>query len=998
MATNLAREGKFAAAYAQLNREQRRAVDTIEGPVMVIAGPGTGKTQILTLRIANILRTTDTPPESILALTFTESGAKAMRERLRQFIGVTAYRVPIYTFHGLAGQLIAQYPDAYERIIGGRPASDLEKVQIIETILEDSVVKKLRPAGNPAYYVKPILAIISDLKKENITPLQFTAIINEQESQLATLEQYHGTGAHKGKVRGEYTKLSDTIIKNRELQYVYARYELLLAEQSLFDFEDMIVMTVNALEQNETMLRDLQEQYLYVLADEHQDVNGAQNRILELLASYHDSPNIFVVGDEKQAIYRFQGASLDNFLFFESRFAGTTVIPLTENYRSSQGILDLAHELVRVDDGPLATLRVPLTATTKDTAIIRYHQYSTVLAENAGVVERVTEELDRGIPAREIAVIVRTNAEVEHYATVLKQAGVAVKASAEKDVLSHPITHAVEALIATVCGEVLECGLFAVIQSGFSGIPLPDALRVLARRAYGESLYPYVLTGANLDKIGVSDVAPFIAVGKWIQEARERMVVESPLRVVAYVIEASGLRDHIVRHSPTEGAVLLRRLYEDIEQAVVQGSITELADVSRLFATRRQHNLSLTAVIESGGADAVHVMTAHKSKGLEFTVVCIPSLTDSRWGGAARRNNFTIPLAKLTEEGVFDAIDDERRLLYVALTRAKRRLYLSYATQNLDGREQLPSRLLEALPLSIELVVDTTPQALLEVFSDSASYKTPVQVVIAEALQQRGFSATSFNNFLTNPWHFVYRNVLRVPEVQTTTLQFGTVVHSVLEFLTRTHTQVGSAPSESDIIARLTTQLKKLPLSPQEYIRLHERGINILLPYIQHSVPTLPAKTQEEFTVRVLLETGLPELPEIPLSGNLDRLDFGTDGRVIRVVDYKTGKPKSRNEIEGNTKTSDGNYKRQLVFYALLLELHGDERYTSRTGTLSFVEPDTKGFIHEETFVITDDEIAALRQEIISATQSLLDGSALSLSSLEQSEYAHLARELVRAL
>jgi len=341
----------FESAYKSLNKAQRAAVDTIEGPVMVVAGPGTGKTQILTLRIANILKQTQMNPQNILALTFTDAGAKAMRERLHRYIGAEAYQVAIYTFHGFAERLIRDYPDAYTRVIGGRPASDLDKITIVENILEDTQFKLLRPIGNPTYYVKPVLNIIGSLKKEYITPDIFAELLTEQETELMSIEQFHAKGAHKGKERGEYTKCEKSLQKNRELLLLYRQYESLLSEGSLYDFEDMIVETVKALQSNEDMLRDLQETYQYVLADEHQDVNGSQNKILELLCNFHDQPNIFVVGDEKQAIYRFQGASLENFLYFEDMFPNTQRISLTENYRSGQTILDAAHSLIAVEDG-----------------------------------------------------------------------------------------------------------------------------------------------------------------------------------------------------------------------------------------------------------------------------------------------------------------------------------------------------------------------------------------------------------------------------------------------------------------------------------------------------------------------------------------------------------------------------------------------------------------------------------------------------------------------
>jgi DNA helicase-2/ATP-dependent DNA helicase PcrA len=988
----------FDEAYAKLNDEQKRAVDTTEGPVMVIAGPGTGKTQILTLRIANILRVTDTPPESILALTFTESGVKAMHNRLRQFVGSTAYRIPIHTFHGFAGLLIKSYPDAFDRIIGGRPASDIEKVQIIETTLADTNIKKLRPNGNPSYYVKPILNAIKDLKKDNISPEQLKVLIDGQAEQLQTTEQYHTKGAHKGKVRGEFTKLSDTVVKNRELHYVYVRYEALLREQSLYDFEDMMVMTVEALEKNESMLRDLQEQYLYILADEHQDVNGAQNRILELLASYHDRPNIFVVGDEKQAIYRFQGASLDNFLYFQHKFTDTTIIPLTKNYRSSQAILNLSHELVKVESGPLAALRIPLEAVTTEEALVSSSTYGTVLSEHAGVLKLIEQELQSGTPPSEVAIIVRTNQEVEDFAQVLTRAGIAVNATAEKDVLSHPITYALESLIATVIGDTPEQGLFSVIQSAYAGVPLSDSIKILSRRAYGESLYTYIFDEQKLIDLEIKEINKVLQLGKWITIAREKMVVESPLRVLAYLVEASGLHQHVLRHEPVVGGALLRRLYEDIEQYVTQGKVATLSDVLHIFRQRRQYGLSLEAVVERGGKEAVQIMTAHKSKGLEFTVVCIPHLTDARWGTVSNRTNFNLPLAKLSEPGLFDAIDDERRLLYVALTRAKRRLYLSYSEQAADGREHIPSRLLENLSLETKINTNEieSDSGMLSVFDTSALYQEPLSIVIKESLLRRGFSATSYNNYCGNPWDYVYRNVLRVPEVQSLVLQFGTVMHSVLEFFTRTHTQTGQFPSDAEIIGVLTSTLKKLPLSASEYTRLHEHGMSAIFTYLEHCKQTLPKKTREEFSLEVTLETGLVDFPAIVLRGNLDRLDLEPDGTLLRVVDYKTGKPKTRNEIEGKTKNSEGNYKRQLVFYALLLSLYGDERYQSRTGVLSFVEPDSRGRVHEEVFEITEAEILNLKQEIIAAVQDLITGSSLTLEAMKESQYAHLALELLR--
>ncbi len=997
MSTTKGDEKAFLAAYGALNDAQREAVDCIDGPVMVIAGPGTGKTQILTLRIANILLKTDMQPGNILALTFTESGAKAMRERLRQYIGAAAYQVPIYTFHGFAAKLIGEYPDAYHRVIGGRPINDLEKITLIETILNGGEIKKLRPMGNPEYYVPHILRIIGQLKAEYITPEAFVKIIEQQENELLGIEKIHEKGAHKGKVRGEYTKKEEAITKNRELLFVYIRYEALLSEQNFFDFEDMIVETVKALQENEDMLRDLQETYQYILADEHQDVNGSQNKILELLASFHDSPNIFAVGDEKQAIYRFQGASLENFLFFTEQFPGTKVISLTENYRSGQPILDVAHSLVEVEDGPLKDLRVPLVAKAVKGAEVTRRDFSHQAVEDTWLVESVQADIKKGIKANEIAVIVRTNREVEAVSTLLRKSGLAVTASADGDILRHPITQAVQGLINAVITDKSTVALFTVLHGAYWGIGTNDLLKVLAAQSYARPLWQILHDKEVLQEIGVADAQSVLNVARVLEEARKREVHEAPHRVLEYVLQESGFLKHLMEYDPFEGTRVIRRLYDEIESMVSRDGVGSLREVSAAFTTRMSYGLPLNAPYIVTDTESVQVMTAHKSKGLEFEVVYLPHVNDSGWSGATKKRYFDIPLQSHTPGLEHEFIEDERRLLYVAMTRAKHTLCISSSGTNSAGKELIPARLLEEIDAKLINDCDTSvedakfsPVALLE---HSAHPPEIDGQLLLKLLTERGFSATSLNNYLKSPWDYFFRNVLRIPETQAVHMQFGTAMHAVLEYVTRHHTQIGKLPSDTDIKKKLETALNKLPVNTEEYVRLLEKGFEALMLYVPQMATSLPKTTKEEFKLRVHMPTGIPELPELVLTGNLDRIDIGDDGYALRVVDYKTGKPKSRNVIEGNTKDSDGGYKRQLVFYALLLSLHDDERYMCREGVLSFVESDGKGGIIEETFVITDAEVEELKQTIIAATKEIISGEFLAQPCEEgESDYFELAR------
>lgn len=989
-------EDRFQKAYTGLNTAQRQAVDTIEGPVMVIAGPGTGKTQILTLRIAHILRTTDTPPESILALTFTEAGARAMRERLRTYVGPAAHRAAIHTFHEFAGMLMRTYPDSYTRAVGGRPATDLEKFALVEDILSSGQIALLRPRSNPQYYVSSILGMISLMKREYITPDRLAEIINEQESRLSEMPKLHEKGAHKGKVRTEYQKLETVCAKNRELLFVYRAYDAALAAQRLYDFEDMIYETVEALERDEHMLRDLQERFLYILADEHQDVNGSQNRILELLASFHDRPNIFVVGDEKQSIFRFQGASLENFLYFEDRFHHAQTIALTDNYRSTQNILDLSHAVITAEETPAASLRVPLMAAEKQQGTIERREYAHEAIEDEMLVDAVAK-LAEQIPRSEIAIIVRSNKEVEQYAYLLRSRGIPVNATADGDILHHPVTTSVRTLIAALTEPANEHALFSVLHEPYWGISTDDLVRVLRERSHTRPLASIIEDAAYLESLQLQNSEAVLRVSRTLNTMRSESLTLSPHRLVGALLKESGFSDHVMQHDPLDGGRTLRRLFDEIESLMRAHEAATLADIVNMFTLRAAHGLPLTAPYIHTGTDAVQIMTAHKSKGLEFKHVFIPHLTSRTWGDAPRRSLFNVPITKHVADEGFDALDDERKLLYVALTRAKEALHLSYARENVGGRPQSATPLLDGVWDEYATAIDTRADA--EAFDPAAVFAphTPLPIdtaLLTASLRERGLSVTALSNYMRSPWNYFYRNVLRIPEVKSESAQFGTALHGALALIMGHRRAHGTVPSPTMIKGFLERELQRLPLSVHEYTRLHERGFAVLTEYLDSMSSGLPPYTREEVRFEGVLATGNADLPEVRLTGALDRLDFDAppheNGTLIRVVDYKSGKPKTRGQIEGSTKESDGNYKRQLVFYALLLSLQDDARLHTRTFTLSFLESE-KGKIREESYVITDEEIASLREEIIQVVHEIISGAFLAEPcDPEKSDYCHL--------
>ncbi len=993
-------ETAFLLAYNRLNAKQREAVDTIEGPVMVVAGPGTGKTQILTLRIANILRQTQMQPENILALTFTKSGAKAMRERLRTFVGSLAYRVPIFTFHGLAERLIRDYPEAYTKIIGGKPVTEIERIEIIESILEHPDLGVLRPAGAPEFYVRPLLSIIGTMKQENVGPDELSRLILNIEEELRHMPRYHEKGAHKGKERGEYTKLVGQVEKQRALQLVYRLYEAAMRERARYDFDDMILETVRVLKENESVRLDLQETYQYILADEHQDVNGAQNEILVQLTSYHDNPNLFVVGDEKQAIYRFQGASLENFLYFESLFPQTKVIVLTDNYRSTQPILDVSQSLIAVADGPLADYRIPLTGHREASTDIAVTEYGSEQQEHVVLTERIKCLLAEGVSPEEVAVIVRSNREVEMIAELLESHGVPVEATADSDILEDPLFLSLIDLLEVILHPHDMTVFTRVFEAPYWGIAPRDMFTVLLGVTYDISLVARLGDREWLTMQGVGDVSAVMRVLQVIIEARQDMTVLPPHRLIARLLESTHFLTFATKRHPVTAARVIRRFYDEVEGLVRNGEAKQLNDVVALLRRRMVHRVPLSAPFVDTRVSAVQVMTAHKSKGLEYTAVFIPHLTDATWGSGGRPQYFKIPLMR-TAALELEANEDERRLLYVALTRAKEKLYVSYAAQSADGKVLSPSPLLDTMMTLAPVTVGepvSLPDLLPRTMPKTAEFEA-VRELLQRTLAEKGLSATSLNNGIKNPWNYLYRNVIHLPEVQSLPLLFGTAMHGVFEAMTRAKTKTGVMPTFSEQVSYLERELGKLPLGTVEFTDLLKRGHEVLVTYVPHMEQTLGATTKEELSVRVVFETNHPLCPTIPLTGKLDRIDLDTDGRAFRVVDYKTGKPKTRNEIEGKTAKADASYRRQLSFYSLLLSLHDDDRYRTETGVLSFIEADSKGRIHEEEYESGEAERALLRDEINLLVEQLISGDFLTDEVLlEASDYASIGRNLLEGL
>lgn len=992
-------DAEFERRYKRLNAAQRKAVDTIDGPVMVIAGPGTGKTTILTLRIGNILRLTDTPASGILAITFTDAGVKAMRLKLREVIGARADEVRIYTFHGFAAAVIAEFPEHFVHIARAQQMTDIEAQELVRGILKDKKFKMIRPLGEPDHYVSNILKTISDAKREALTPDMVRDFARSEAERIAADPDSLSTrGATKGQLKADARKQIEKAEKTLLFADVYAAYEAKkragggdaadgvnsgAAAARKIDFDDLIFELLQAIRTDELLRSLIQEKYLYLLVDEHQDTNDSQNAIIRAIADFFDSPNLFVVGDEKQAIYRFQGASVQNFLQFQSAWKNMQVISLEENYRSHQHILDAGFSLIENNyaDGEHPLLRVKLRAGGDEAPRpIEMVTAGNSTAADLALVERLKDFISKNASAGEggseektAAIIVRRNRDVERLATLCEAHGVHAASERGINIFLHPIGALFFDLIHFLHDPSQTEALAVTLASGLWGVEFARAAELIR----------LAKSGKTTEVLGA---LPIVAT------VREEMTQRGGLAFLIYAAEQSGLLP-VIAKSPAN---------TEVWRGIV-ALATELAARDRAYADdpRRliEALLSYRATAEtrsvkilSGTPDApIRIMTAHGSKGLEYDEVFLPYAVNESWLTRPRSVSFLLP-GQVKNEG--DELRDARRLFYVALTRARKHVTIITPLEDGSGKAFTPLGFVEELadgPDSTNISRAETPAISDDAFvlAKTRGKERRNEELAAYAktiLFEKGLSVTALNHFLECPQQFLYKSIIKVPEPPSAKSEGGSAMHLAMDrvwHLVRaknreeSDVEISTKKIEAEILAATGEYLDKslLPSFEKEAIReeLKETAPEVATALAPHFALQGEVFTETWFETQ---EAG------IRLHGKMDAvidMSGSADGDVVRVFDYKTSQAKSEAAIKGETKSdSSGNYFRQLVFYYILLSAQGKYQGKRIEPALVFIKPDDKGRCQTVTLPISPDDVLRVKGEIAELVESVQSGALVS--------------------
>ncbi len=982
----------FDERYEALNKEQKKAVDTIDGPVLVVAGPGSGKTELLSLRVGNILRKAQVSPHNILCLTFTENGAMNMRERLASLIGPDAYRVSIFTFHAFCNHIISRHPEYFWSATHFSQANDIARAEILESLFTSL------PHGHPLssyhpekgfVYLRDVADRIKHIKSYGYTADEYMAVLKELpkeytaintilthwperlsikntesvEKVLHDLRKCKGTtslylakmleGAlDAARILGKTEPLGDWKAKftvkgdeglllkdfhNQEKIFavgeLYKRYSEEMYKKALYDYDDMIIEVAHALRDNTILRTVLEEQYQYILVDEFQDTNEAQMSLVRAIseAEIHEGrPNVMVVGDDDQAIYKFQGAEISHMMRFrDALYKDVVTIVLDKNYRSTQQILDLARTVITQIQGPgrLENKYEDITKilSTKNSSlpkgVITITNTSSDVAEYAHVALAIRKSLDEGVDASDIAILSRGHRELRALLPYLDREHIPYEYSKKANVFDEPhvkiliqmceyvasvMRHETTAeyilpqLLAHPCFQVERQGLFA--------------LAVEAKET--NKSWTEVLISTEHEKLRT--------LGGLLAELAVEGVSTPLEHILEKFMEKSGFKEFYfsresIKKSPTTYVAFLASLKTFIEalREWKEGETLFVADVASFVQMHIDHDIAL--VSESPfmkHEHSVQLMTAHASKGLEFDEVYIISAHDALWTKSPRTNIAPLPSPLLPlMQPAGDTEDDFIRLLYVAITRAKHTLHI---TSHEAQVRYLPQDTVSQGGEYDDVPIEAHENALA---LHKEPYKEDEWALLRRLVKNYKMPVTHLNNFVNlsegGPLYFIEQNLLRFPQPMNPSGVYGSAIHKAIEEIVMYPKYHGGeiAPLPHLLLV-FNKELARGRLPAHEVIKQGKRGEEV--------VTRLHTMTKGMFTNEDAIEVDMKHegvmIGDAHIVGKLDLLSV--KDKHYEVVDFKTGKAFTSWE-EGKTDTDKiklHKYRQQLIVYKLLLE------------------------------------------------------------------------------
>jgi DNA helicase II / ATP-dependent DNA helicase PcrA len=811
------------ALLAGLNAEQRRAVCHDEGPLLVVAGAGTGKTQVITRRIAWLIATRRARPSEILALTFTDKAAEEMQLRVDQLVPYGYTDAAISTFHAFGDRIVREFALELGLPTDTRVMTRPEVVIFLRDRLFNFDLDQYRPLGDPTRFLGALATLFSRCKDEDVAPaayLEFAAGLTAA-ADAAQREAASAVGPGSNAAAGDALEaMRERARREEELARAYDRYQRLLREAGLIDFGDQVSLALRLLRESAAARLELQRRYKYVLVDEFQDTNRAQSELVELLVATHG--NVVVVGDDDQSIYKFRGAAVSNILEFKLRHQHCRQVVLKRNYRSRAPILDASYRLIRFNDPDRLEFRngidKRLTPERRgDERPVRHLSFATGSEEADWVACDIAARIAAGAKARDFAILVRANADADPVLRSLNLAAVPWRFSGTSGLYSRPEIRLLLAFLRSIADLSSSVDLYGLAASEVYGLGGEDLTAIVnAARRRNRSMWDVVeeLT----QQPGLLRLSPHTRsiLERLVGDVRRftEMAHERPAGEVLYqFLRQSGLLNKLASTESVaaeEALVNIARFFE-----IVRSQSDLLADDRVVFVAPHLQTLidagddPATAEVDPD-ADAVAVLTVHKGKGLEFPVVYMIGLVDGRFPARTRREPLGLP-AELVKEVLPEGeahLQEERRLFYVGMTRVRDELVLSHAADYGGRRARRVSQfVLEALDLPAASATSVIgADAVAKPLERLASFEPKAAPADLGGEVRRGvegplsLSFYQVDDYLTCPLKYKYVHVLRVPIAPHHAIVYGSALHQAVQEFHRRQAK-GYVMSEGELFA-----------------------------------------------------------------------------------------------------------------------------------------------------------------------------------------------------
>lgn len=952
------------------NVRQQECIDTIDGKVMVLAGPGTGKTFTVIQRIKSMLEK-GIKPETILCLTFSDAAAGEMRERLIREMGVLASAVDIYTYHSFCNDVIKQNPTQFNLSANVKLISDTNAIQLMkETIDEVKPEYFVAPRADKYHFVKDFLNYIPKLKSLRIDKETYLSNIETNPSLLPRIKELESeiyereqAGKTQNKTRyNEIEKIKTNIEKAKELWNIYEVYATKMFQENYIDFSDMINFVLDQFEADNAFLKEIAGQYKYFLVDEYQDTNSLQNAIIFNLLDGVEEQNIFVVGDDDQIIYGFQGAKSDNIENFLTRFPDTKVICLEENNRSAQNILDLSYKVISQDTTRLENnelfknYNISKKLTAKNEKIkakeqkIRRWQFGDLMQEYNHIVDDIDNLIKTNCPKNDdgenqlsqIAIISKKRTELSRLAELLEGKNIPYQIDEGKSIFEIRSSILIYFYLKAIFNPSLYSDkLFGLLLAEPFDIDFDD-YKVLFKE--GKTNRKDFITNMrkgdkwkNPDKIN-----NFL---KIYDELKEYSSTNNLRRTIIEIINRTGILEFFMKseNNRSENILGIKKILDEATELSSNNPTVGISDFLEYLDSTLENEIEITIDKNSMTRNAVQLVTYHGSKGREFEYVYLPNLTSRVWEDFRMPGEYKfitdIPLSK--EEASIKKDTELLKLLFVGITRAKYGLTLSFADNDGDKAQQITKFIANVDDFDFEKEQfeynddEFTKEFVRSISKEALNNRKVLEDEIKEQVKKIVLSPSRLNDYLKCPRRFFYIKVMGIDieDKEWDNANFGTVMHAVFETSVRKAKKEGKYPAYEEVITMFKKMMDDEAFSSEAKKEMFlKRGENALRSYYPHFVETSPSKIENiEMTLDAV------QVGDDFISGKIDRIEVNNDG-TYELYDYKTGKPVSESKVAPGEEKE--GYYNQLCFYKYAFEKLTGKK-VSKTG-LIYVEDCSK--------------------------------------------------------